>query len=106
MLGNGQSSSPSNSGLGVDFPATTMFDVRQNSFPTLDLKLTGNWSTQNVAAQYKLVTELFKIKTLFAVTGWSMGAGQSYQWAVSYPEMVERIVPFCGAARTYVQDNR
>jgi hypothetical protein len=29
-----------------------------------------------------------------------MGAGQTYQWALSYPEMVPRILPFCGSART------
>jgi len=29
-----------------------------------------------------------------------MGAGQTYQWAVSHPEMVQRILPFCGSART------
>jgi homoserine O-acetyltransferase/O-succinyltransferase len=34
------------------------------------------------------------------VTGWSMGAGQTYQWAVSYPDMVERIAPFCGSSVT------
>ena len=34
------------------------------------------------------------------VTGWSMGGGQTYQWAVSYPEMVTRILPFCGSAKT------
>ena len=31
---------------------------------------------------------------------WSMGAGQTYQWALSYPKMVERILPFCGSAKT------
>lgn len=29
-----------------------------------------------------------------------MGAGQTYQWAVSHPDMVQRIVPFCGSPRT------
>ena len=29
-----------------------------------------------------------------------MGAGQTYQWAVSYPEMVERMLLFCGSAKT------
>lgn len=27
-------------------------------------------------------------------------SGQTYQWAVSYPEMVPRILPFCGSAGT------
>lgn len=29
-----------------------------------------------------------------------MGAGQTYQWATQYPEFMDRIVPFCGAAKT------
>jgi homoserine O-acetyltransferase/O-succinyltransferase len=29
-----------------------------------------------------------------------MGAGQTYQWAVGHPEMVPRMLPFCGSART------
>jgi homoserine O-acetyltransferase/O-succinyltransferase len=31
----------------------------------------------NVRAQYRLVTEPFGIERLVAVTGWSMGAGQT-----------------------------
>jgi homoserine O-acetyltransferase/O-succinyltransferase len=83
MLGNGLSSSPSNTPPPYDrarFPHITVAD--------------------NVAVQHKLVTEHFGIETLALVTGWSMGAGQTYQWAMSYPEMVPRIAPFCGSART------
>ncbi|KAI5480470.1 zinc finger, RING-type and FHA domain containing protein [Pseudohyphozyma bogoriensis] len=80
MFGNSQSSSPSNHALGVKFPHTSMYD--------------------NVRAQHELVTKEFKITKLFAVLGWSMGAGQTFQWCVAYPDMVERAVPFCGAART------
>jgi homoserine O-acetyltransferase len=29
-----------------------------------------------------------------------MGAEQTFQWAVSHPDMVERIAPFCGTAKT------
>jgi len=47
-----------------------------------------------------LVTSVFGIERLYAVVGWSMGAAQTFQWAVSYPDMVQRIMPFCGAART------
>jgi homoserine acetyltransferase len=43
---------------------------------------------------------LLPIKFIALVVGWSMGAGQTYQWAVSYPDMVERILPFCGSAKT------
>ena len=42
----------------------------------------------------------FGIETLPLVTGWSMGAGQTYQWAVSFPDMVQRAVPFCGSSKT------
>ncbi len=36
----------------------------------------------NVKAQHKLVTEKFGIKKLVMVIGWSMGAGQTFQWGV------------------------
>ena len=61
----------------------------------------GNVSLyDNVIAQHRLVTEKFGIKKIKLVTGWSMGAQQTYQWACLFPEMVESIVPFCGSART------
>src|ERR1700755_429442 len=81
MLGNGLSSSPSNTPPpynGSRFP-----DVR---------------AQDNVRAQHKLVTEHFGIEQLVAVTGWSMGAGQTFQWGVRYPGMGARILPFCGSA--------
>ena len=83
MLGNGLSSSPSNTPPPYDksrFPNITVHD--------------------NVRVQHKLVTELFGIEKLALVTGWSMGAGQTYQWAMSYPEMVPKIAPFCGSPKT------
>jgi homoserine O-acetyltransferase len=83
MLGNGLSSSPSNTP--PPYNAARFPDVRVQD---------------NVRAQHQLVTQHFGIERLVAVTGWSMGAGQTYQWAVSYPEMVPRILPFCGSART------
>ena len=53
----------------------------------------------NVRAQHALVQSL-GIESLALVSGYSMGAQQCFQWAVSYPDMVERIAPWCGAART------
>ena len=82
MLGNGLSSSPSNTPPPYDaarFPHVTFYD--------------------QVEQQHKLVTS-FGIETLPLVTGWSMGAGQTYQWAVSYPDMVQRALPFCGSSKT------
>lgn len=54
----------------------------------------------NVRAQHELVTNHLGIKHARAVLGWSMGAGQTYQWATQYPDFMDIAVPFCGAAKT------
>ncbi len=76
LLGNGISTSPSNTkgcyGMGA-FPHVTVGDI--------------------VRAQHKLVTEKFGIKKLQMVTGWSMGGQQTWEWAVRYPKMVLRAAP-------------
>ena len=46
----------------------------------------------------KALLESLGIRKLKAVVGPSMGALQAYEWAVAYPDMVERIVPVIGAA--------
>ncbi|MED3575460.1 alpha/beta fold hydrolase [Cytobacillus praedii] len=86
LLGNGLSSSPSNTPAPFDkanFPQVTIYD--------------------NVTFQYRLVTEKFGIQKIALVVGWSMGGIQSFQWGASYPDMVERIAPFCGGAKTWPQ---
>lgn len=83
MLGNGLSSSPSNTPAPFDranFPLITIYD--------------------NVQLQHRLVTEKFGIKKIALVVGWSLGALQTFQWGTNYPEMVERIAPFGGTAKT------
>lgn len=82
MLGNGLSSSPSNTPPPYDkarFPQVTACD--------------------NVRLQHRLVTEKFGIDRLKLVTGWSMGALQTFHWGALYPDMVERVLPFCGSAK-------
>jgi S-formylglutathione hydrolase FrmB len=54
----------------------------------------------NVRAQHELVTKHLNIQHAFAVLGWSMGAGQTYQWATQYPDFMDLVVPFCGSAKT------
>jgi hypothetical protein len=44
----------------------------------------------DVRAQHKLVTEKFDLKSLALVVGGSMGAQQTYEWAVRYLDMVKR----------------
>jgi len=80
LFGNGQSSSPSNTPDLKPFPDVLFYD--------------------NIKAQHKLVTEHLGIKHARAVLGWSMGAGQTYQWATQYPDFMDLVVPFCGSAKT------
>jgi pimeloyl-ACP methyl ester carboxylesterase len=83
QLGNGLSSSPSNTAAPFD----------RMRFPTVTIR-------DDVAAQHRLLTEELGVRRLALVVGWSMGAPQAYQWVVSHPDMVDRIAPFCGTART------
>ncbi|KAK6334061.1 hypothetical protein TWF696_002563 [Orbilia brochopaga] len=83
LIGNGQSISPSNSKVSP-FPDVTVYD--------------------NVRAQHQLLTQKLGIRHIRLVTGWSMGAGQSYQWATQYPDFMDICVPFCGSARTSIHN--
>lgn len=38
------------------------------------------------------------------MTGWSLGGGQSFQWATQYPDFVDFCIPFCGSARTSIHN--
>ncbi|KAH8731678.1 homoserine acetyltransferase family protein-like protein [Phaeosphaeriaceae sp. PMI808] len=79
LFGNGQSTSPSNTTT-RPFPPILFYD--------------------NIRAQHALLTKHLHITHARAVLGWSMGAGQTYQWATQYPDFMDLIVPFCGAAKT------
>jgi homoserine O-acetyltransferase len=58
----------------------------------------------DVRAQHKLLTETFGITELALVTGGSMGAQQTYEWAVRYPDMVKRAAPIAGTAKNTEHD--
>ena len=84
LFGNGSSSSPSNTPEpfhGPRFPVMTIRD--------------------NVEAVHKLLTEELKITHLRALIGFSMGAEQAFQWAVSYPDFADRMVATSGTAKCY-----
>jgi homoserine O-acetyltransferase len=81
--GNGLSSSPSNTPPPFDGPR----------FPRITIR-------DNVRAQRLLMENELRIPRLALVAGFSMGAQQAYQWAVSYPDSVDRIVAWCGHAHT------
>lgn len=80
MLGNGESSSPSNKAF---FP--TPGELRYSDV---------------VRAQHGLVTGHLKATSLEAVVGFSMGGQQAYHWAAMYPGFVKRAVAICSSART------
>lgn len=83
LLGNGLSSSPSNTAPPFEagrFPNVTIYD--------------------NVRLQHLLLTKVLGIDRLRLVTGWSMGACQVYQWAAQFPDMVRAACPIAGSART------
>ena len=84
LFGNGHSSSPSNTPEpfhGPRFPVTTIRD--------------------NVAAVHRLLVDELKITHLRAIIGFSMGAEQAFQWAVSYPDFADKIVATSGTAKCY-----
>ncbi|HLG98083.1 MAG TPA: alpha/beta fold hydrolase [Bryobacteraceae bacterium] len=84
LFGNGSSSSPSNTPEpyhGPRFPVMTIRD--------------------NVDAVHRLLTQELKITHLRAIVGFSMGAEQAFQWAVSYPTFADRIVATSGTAKCY-----
>ena len=84
LFGNGRSSSPSNTPKPYDGPR----------FPVMTIR-------DNVAAVHQLLTEELHVRHLRAVVGFSMGAQQAFQWAVSYPGFMDRIVATSGTAKTY-----
>lgn len=84
LFGNGRSSSPSNTPEpyhGPRFPVTTIRD--------------------NVEAVHRLLTRNLGVNHLRAVVGFSMGAEQAFQWAVSYPTFMDAIVATSGTAKCY-----
>lgn len=87
QLGGGLSSSPSNTPPPFD----------RGQFPPVSI-------ADDVLAQHRLVTEHLGIERLHAVLGWSMGAQQTYEWAVRFPAMVPRAAAFAGTARTPVHN--
>jgi homoserine O-acetyltransferase/O-succinyltransferase len=50
---------------------------------------------------HRLLTEDLNITHLRAIVGFSMGAEQAFQWAVSYPTFADRIVATSGTAKCY-----
>jgi homoserine O-acetyltransferase len=87
QIGNGLSTSPHNSTgawAGPAFPKVRIGD--------------------DVRAQHRFLTERFGLTSLALLVGGSMGAQQTYEWAVRYPEMVKRAAPIAGTAKNTEHD--
>ncbi|MDO6408058.1 alpha/beta fold hydrolase [Pantoea phytobeneficialis] len=82
-LGNGVSSSPSNSRLqpGAAFPSVTLVD--------------------NLRAQERLLFDHLAINRIALAYGWSMGAMQAWHLAVARPQQVRALLAVCGSARCW-----
>lgn len=84
LFGNGRSSSPSNTPEPFHGPRFPIMTIRDN-----------------VEAVNQLLTQELHITHLQALIGFSMGAQQAFQWAVSYPDFADRIVATSGTSKTY-----
>ncbi|KAL8765593.1 MAG: hypothetical protein Q9209_007375 [Squamulea sp. 1 TL-2023] len=78
MLGNGESSSPSNH---PNFPKDLDYRDCVNS-------------------QHELLTRHLGVTELEAVIGFSMGGQQAYHWACMFPNFLKYAVPICSSAKT------
>ena len=88
QIGNGLSSSPHN----------TDGTHAMAGFPRVRIG-------DDVRAQERLLRELFGIERLELVVGGSMGAQQTYEWAVRFPEkVIKRAAPIAGTARNTPHD--
>ena len=87
-LGNGVSSSPSNSEQqpGRAFPRFSMRDV--------------------VETQHRLLTRVLGVTHVDAVVGTSAGGMQAFVWATAHPEFVDHAIAIAGSPRSSENDRR
>lgn len=84
QIGNGLSTSPHNA-------TGENASIGMSNFPRLSIG-------DDVVAQERLLREKFGIESLALVTGGSMGAQQTYEWAVRFLDKVRRAAPIAGTA--------
>lgn len=82
QFGNGRSSSPSTSAMGLAEDGWVISHA------------------DNVCAQRRLLDEVFGVEAPALIYGWSMGAQQALHWAVLEPDRSQRVLGLCGTART------
>jgi homoserine O-acetyltransferase len=77
--------SPTRSGMNMNFPRFTIRDM--------------------VKAEHRMITECLGLRHLVAVTGISMGGIGSLQWAVSFPDFMDAVIPIVPQAHAHRQGN-
>ena len=90
QIGSGLSTSPHN----ADGPNA---DIAMSGFPQVRIG-------DDVVAQERLLREHFGIEALALVVGGSMGAQQTYEWAVRFPDKVRRAAMIAGTAQNTPHD--
>ncbi|GEM_PF-77767 len=85
-LGNGVSSSPSNSKLQPD-----------TSFPQFNIR-------DMVNSQYILAAKILGLRHVFCIMGSSMGGMQTFQWVVSYPDFMDKAIAIVGSPKLTSND--
>jgi homoserine O-acetyltransferase len=90
QIGSGLSTSPHN----ADGPNAA---IAMSRFPRVRIG-------DDVVAQERLLRERFGIEKLALVVGGSMGAQQTYEWAVRFPDKVLRAAPIAGTAQNTPHD--
>ncbi|MGN7861241.1 alpha/beta fold hydrolase [Microbacterium sp. 22303] len=89
QIGNGLSTSPHTS---------TDDSIAMSKFPQVRI-------SDDVRAQEQLLREVYGIEQLALVVGGSMGAQQTWEWAVRFPEKVLRAAPIAGTAQNTAHDH-
>jgi homoserine O-acetyltransferase len=87
QIGSGLSTSPHNA----------PDEIAMSAFPKVRIG-------DDVVAQERLLREHFGIETIQLVVGGSMGAQQTYEWAVRFPDKVLRAAPIAGTAQNTPHD--
>lgn len=78
-LGNGVSTSPTNYTDEIPFPKITIRDM--------------------VESEYKLVKNILNINHLFAIIGGSMGSMQAFEFAIAYPNFMDKVIPYSASPK-------
>jgi homoserine O-acetyltransferase len=85
-FGNGVSASPSNS-----------THRRRDNFPQFTIR-------DIVVSQYQFVTKALRLSRLHAVVGISMGGMQAFEWSVTYPDFMSKVISIVGSPQSQADD--